>query len=60
MAAPSSQTSKQKVCGILMDFDAESIEGPMREKNLVRLLFDEGFWFEWVAFHPDTQFYEQQ
>ena len=34
-----------------------AIEGPMKGKHLTRLPFDEGFWFEWVAFHPETDVY---
>jgi Protein of unknown function (DUF3179) len=34
-----------------------STEGPMKGKQLSRLPFDEGFWFEWVAFHPETALY---
>jgi hypothetical protein len=29
----------------------------MKGKHLSRLPFDEGFWFEWVAFHPETDVY---
>jgi hypothetical protein len=34
-----------------------AIEGPMKGKQLSRLPFDEGFWFQWVAFHPETDVY---
>ncbi len=40
------------------NFDGVAIEGEMAGKQLTRLPFDEGFWFEWVAFHPETQLYE--
>jgi hypothetical protein len=30
----------------------------MKGKQLTRLPFDEGFWFEWVAFHPKTELYK--
>jgi hypothetical protein len=26
----------------------------MKGKQLIRLSYDEGFWFEWVAFHPSS------
>lgn len=39
------------------NFDGTAISGPMKGKQLTRLPFDEGFWFEWVAFHPDTALY---
>lgn len=39
------------------NFDGTSISGPMKGKQLTRLPFDEGFWFEWVAFHPETLLY---
>ena len=29
----------------------------IKGKKLIRLPYDEGFWFEWVAFHPDTELY---
>jgi hypothetical protein len=29
----------------------------MKGKQLTRIHFDEGFWFEWVAFHPKTELY---
>ncbi len=40
------------------NFDGVAIEGEMTGKQLTRLPFDEGFWFEWVAFHPETELYE--
>jgi Protein of unknown function (DUF3179) len=36
-----------------------NFEGEMKGKQLTRLPFDEGFWFEWVVFHPDTSLYNQ-
>jgi hypothetical protein len=39
------------------NFEGEAIEGEMKGKQLTRLPFDEGFWFEWVVFHPDTSLY---
>jgi hypothetical protein len=43
--------------GSVWNFDGEAIEGEMKGKKLTRLPFDEGFWFEWVAFHPETELY---
>jgi hypothetical protein len=37
------------------NFDGMAIYGQMRGTQLIRLPFDEGFWFEWVAFHPTTE-----
>ena len=42
------------------NFDGKSINGALSGKTLSRLPFDEGFWFEWVAFHPKTDVYSQK
>lgn len=34
-----------------------AVNGPMKGKQLTRMPFDEGFWFEWIAFHPRTEIY---
>jgi hypothetical protein len=39
------------------NFDGKAIDGQMKGKQLIRLPFDEGFWFEWIAFHPTTELY---
>jgi len=39
------------------DIDGVALKGELAGKKLERLPFDQGFWFEWVAFHPDTQLY---
>ncbi len=39
------------------NFDGKGINGTLSGKTLSRLPFDEGFWFEWVAFHPKTDVY---
>jgi hypothetical protein len=39
------------------NFDGEAVNGTLKGTHLNRLPFDEGFWFEWVAFHPQTQLY---
>jgi hypothetical protein len=40
------------------NFDGKALDGQMEGKQLQRLPFDEGFWFEWVAFHPSTELYK--
>ena len=40
------------------NFDGVATSGSMEGIQLVRLPFNPGFWFEWVAFHPDTEVYE--
>jgi Protein of unknown function (DUF3179) len=37
------------------NFEGAAINGEMKGKQLIRLPYDEGFWFEWVASHPDTE-----
>jgi hypothetical protein len=39
------------------NFDGVSINGELKGDWLNRLPLDEGYWFEWVAFHPETQLY---
>jgi hypothetical protein len=43
--------------GSVWDFDGLAVEGELAGKQLERLPFDQGFWFEWVAFHPETELY---
>ncbi len=45
------------VKGIDVYIAGKSIEGPLKGKQRLRLPFDEGYWFEWVAFHPETKVY---
>lgn len=40
------------------DFDGLSISGPLKGRQLERIAFNPGFWFEWVAFHPQTEVYQ--
>jgi hypothetical protein len=49
-----------KQTGTKWNFDGQAIKGKMKGKSLTRLPFDEGFWFSWVAFHPDTSVYGRQ
>ena len=46
-----------KQTGSLWNFEGKAISGQMKGKQLTHLPFDEGFWFEWVAFHPSTALY---
>ncbi len=39
------------------DFSGHAVSGPLKGSELERLAFSPGFWFEWVAFHPDTLVY---
>ncbi|MGH9983823.1 MAG: DUF3179 domain-containing protein [Nitrososphaeraceae archaeon] len=39
------------------NFEGIAVEGELRGKELIRLPYDQGFWFEWVAFHPETELY---
>jgi hypothetical protein len=42
----------------LWNFEGKAISGQMKGKQLTRLPFDEGFWFEWIAFHAETELYQ--
>ena len=42
----------------LWNFEGKAISGQMKGKQLTRLSYDEGFWFEWIAFHPKTELYK--
>jgi hypothetical protein len=48
---------KDKQTGSEWNFDGKGINGQLKGKQLIRLPFDEGFWFEWAAFHPKTELY---
>lgn len=50
-------TFTDKQTGSQWDFEGKSIGGSLKGKQLLRLPFDEGYWFEWVAFHPGTEVY---
>jgi hypothetical protein len=39
------------------NFEGMAINGQMKGKQLTRLPYDEGFWFEWIAFHPKAELY---
>jgi hypothetical protein len=55
----SSNLLVDKETGTKWNFDGEAVEGRMNGKSLMRLPLDEGFWFSWVAFHPDTEVYTE-
>jgi Protein of unknown function (DUF3179) len=44
--------------GSVWNFEGKAISGQLKGKQLTRIPFDEGFWFEWVAFHPKTELYQ--
>ncbi|MDC8451441.1 MAG: DUF3179 domain-containing protein [Candidatus Nitrosotalea sp.] len=39
------------------NFDGVAVSGPLTGTHLQRLTLNPGFWFEWVAFHPQTEIY---
>lgn len=39
------------------NYDGKSVSGQLQGTELERLPIEPGFWFEWVAFHPDTRVY---
>ncbi|MGI0010373.1 MAG: DUF3179 domain-containing (seleno)protein, partial [Nitrosopumilaceae archaeon] len=40
------------------NLDGVAVSGQLQGKQLARVVFNPGFWFEWVAFHPDTEIYQ--
>jgi len=54
----SSAKVMDKQSGSEWSLDGIATNGPMKGKHLTRLPYDEGFWFEWVAFHPETALYQ--
>lgn len=47
-----------KQTGSEWNLDGVAVSGPLQGKQLSRVPFNPGFWFEWVAFHPDTEVYQ--
>jgi hypothetical protein len=39
------------------NYDGLSISGEFEGKQLKRMPIEPGFWFEWIAFHPETLVY---
>jgi len=37
------------------NYDGIAISGPLEGNKLTRMSIEPGFWFEWVAFHPETK-----
>jgi hypothetical protein len=46
-----------KQTGSQWNFEGLAVNGTMKGKQLTPMSYDEGFWFEWVAFHPETDVY---
>ena len=44
-----------KVTSSELNFDGKFIKGQLKDKQLNRLPMDQGFWFEWAVFHPETE-----
>ena len=44
------QEAEDKQTGSEWNFDGKGIDGQMKGKQLTRLSFDQGFWFEWEHF----------
>lgn len=55
----SNKSFTDKQTGSKWDFEGKSIDGSLKGEQLLRLPFDEGYWFEWSAFHPETKIYSQ-
>jgi hypothetical protein len=53
----SSNKISDKQAGSEWNFDGLAVNGQFKGKRLTRLPFDEGFWFSWAAFHPQTRIY---
>lgn len=41
------------------NYDGVAVSGDLVGTELNRLSFSPGFWFEWVAFHPQTEMYSE-
>lgn len=48
---------KDKQTQSTWDLEGKAISGPLEGKQLKRIAYDPGFWFEWAAFHPKTEIY---
>ncbi len=42
------------------DFEGKCVGGSLKGKQLTRMPFDQGYWFEWAAFYPATKIYSQE
>jgi hypothetical protein len=54
---PQNSTFVDLQTGSEWNFEGIAINGELKGKELIRLPYDEGFWFEWVTFHPKTEVY---
>jgi hypothetical protein len=54
---PNTNKIMDKQTGSQWNFGGVAINGQLKGKQLARLTFDEGFWFSWAAFHPQTRIY---
>jgi hypothetical protein len=50
-----SNTLIDRITGSEINFEGKFISGSLENKQLTRLPMDQGFWFEWAAFHPETE-----
>jgi len=48
---------KDKQTNSFWDLEGRAFSGPLKGKQLNRIAYDPGFWFEWAAFHPETEIY---
>jgi hypothetical protein len=54
---PSTGKVTDSQTGSEWNFEGKAIKGEMEGRSLTRIPFDEGFWFSWVSFHPQTDLY---
>ena len=47
-------TLKDRTTDSELNFDGKFINGQLQDRQLKRLPMDQGFWFEWAAFYPET------
>ena len=57
---PQNNTFVDLNTGSEWNFEGIAVQGELKGRELIRLPYDEGFWFEWVAFHPDTESYNHR
>ena len=51
------KTIIDRITGSELNFDGKFINGLLQDKQIKLLPMDQGFWFEWVAFHPETEIF---
>ena len=54
---PENNTFVDLLTGSEWNFEGMAVKGELKGKELTRLPYNEGYWFEWVAFHPETELY---